>query len=344
MIENLYTKNKKNNAMKINRIYITTSILLVFFHFFSLTVKGQSVFAPKIGAEWNYFVETDSYTIDVPYFNPITGIVTVNYTKDTLINGLNMKKFEQKWQYKKRKNDTLFGGALEPSFMTQIGNSVFLLVGNTLKLAFVYETQIGTLTRLTVPPPNFPFVFNLELQSIRDTTALNNSNLRFKKYTFRSFTPTVIFDVDFTNPVIILDRIGPLNTDLSVILSQGQGVYYTNWFSLICYQDSEVGLLKFMNRECNSRVAVEDINTVLRDFDIINYNEFISISLQNNDNEVIRNVKVYDVLGRLVLNITNNDKKNELNISKSKLPKGILIVNVESNNFSYKAKKVIINN
>jgi Secretion system C-terminal sorting domain len=328
--------------MKMNRTIIVS--VIAFFQVVSFTASGQSVFAPKVGAEWNYFVETDSYPIDVPYFNPITGIVTVNYTKDTLVNGLNMKKFEQKWIYKKRKNDTLFGGALDPSFMIQRNDSVFLLVGSTLSLAFIYKNQIGSITTLTVPPPNYSWLFNLELQSVRDTMALNNSNFRFKKYTFRSFTPTVIFDVSFTNPVIILDRIGPINTDLSVILSQGQGTYYTNRFSLICYQDSEVGLLKFMNRECNSRVAVDDIKTALKDFDIINYNEFISISLNNNDNEVIKNVKIYDVLGRLVLNILNNDKKNELNISKNKLPKGILIVNIESNNFHYNAKKIIINN
>lgn len=331
--------------MKTNRIRIATSILLIFSQLFSLTVKGQSVFAPKVGAEWNYSIQTDSYTIDVPYFNPITGIVTVNYTKDTLMNGMSMKKFEHKWIYKKRKNDTLFGGALAPVFMVQRNDSVFLLVSNnTLSLAFVYKTQIGSITTLTVPPPNLPFVFNLELQSIRDTTALNNSNLRFKKYTFRSFTPTVIFDVDFTNPLIILHRIGPLNTDISVIRSQGQGQFYTNWFSLICYQDSEVGLLKFKDRECNSRVAVEDIKTALKDFNIINYSEFISISLHSNDNEIIKHVKIYDVLGRLVLNIAHNEKKNELNISKNKLPNGILIVNMESNNFQYNAKKIIINN
>jgi hypothetical protein len=330
--------------MKIYSMQSVVCTLLIFFQIFSFSAKGQPVFAPKVGAEWNYFIETDSYTLDVPYFNPITGIVTVNYTKDTLVNGINMKKFEQKWVYKKKNNDTLYSLVLDPSFMTQRENSIFLLVGSTLSLAFVYETQIGAITTFTVPPPNFSSVFNLELQSIRDTTALNSSNSRFKKYTYRSFTPRVIFDVDFTNPLIILDRIGPLNADISVIRSQGQAVNYTNRFSLICYQDSEVGQLKFKNRECNSRVAVDATKADLKDFEIDNYSEIISILLQSNDNEFIENVKIYDVLGRLVLDITNNDKKNELNISKHKLPKGISIVKMKSNNFQYKAKKIIINN
>lgn len=62
--------------MKMNRTIIVS--VIAFFQVVSFTASGQSVFAPKVGAEWNYFVETDSYPIDVPYFNPITGKIILN--------------------------------------------------------------------------------------------------------------------------------------------------------------------------------------------------------------------------------------------------------------------------
>jgi hypothetical protein len=341
-IEFLYLTPKKINKMKKNHI-TKIGFLFVFFQFLSSFVWSQAVFAPKMGAEWNYFFQTDSYDIDVPYFRPVTGISTVNYTKDTLINGLSMKKFEQKQIYKKRKNDTLFSRVLNPSYMIQRNDSVFLLSADTLSLAFVYKTQVGATTALNTPPPNFRFLFNLELKSVGDTTALNNSNVRLKKYTYKSSTPTIVFDIYFTNPLIILDRIGALNADLTVLSTQGQGDNYADGYYLICYQDSEVGLLKFLNRECNSRVSIDEIKTILKDFDISNQNKFITISLQNND-EFIKNAKIYDALGRLVLNIVNVGKNNEITISKNNLPEGLLIISIESNNFQYNAKKIIIHN
>ncbi len=327
----------KINTMKINHL-IKTGILLLFFQSLSYFASSQAVFAPKIGAEWHYFFQTDSYNLNVTYFRPRRGTLKVSYTKDTLINTLIMKKFEQKEVFKNKNNDTLFTRILSPLYMIQKNDSVLLLVNDTLSLAFVYKTQIGAITKLRTTRNKY--LFNLELQSLVDTTAINNGNLRFKKYTYKSSTPSILFDVYFTNPLIILDRIGAINADLSVLNSQGQSENYTDGYNLICYQDSEVGELKFANSSCDVFVSVNDLKKPLNDFNISYQDEKISISVQSN--EFIKNVKIYDIRGRLVWNNTNEFSENEINIPKNELPQGLLIVNIESNSFVYMAKKIII--
>lgn len=326
--------------MKINHI-IKTGAFLIFFQFLSYVVLGQAVFAPKIGAEWHYQVFYYPYTYpNYPQLGiPTNGNLSIRYTKDTLIGGLKMKKFEQNGKFKYITSDTLHTYTNPPFFMIQRNDSVFMLVNDTLTIAFVYKTQVGNNTIMKSYPRKY--IFNLQLKYISDTFSINNNNFRLKKYTYSLTTNPIIFDVYFTNPLIILDRIGAINAHLTVLNSQGQSSNYVYDHYLMCYQDDEVGELKFSTTDCNGLVSVRDLETLSNDFKLFNQVDALYLSLKNNDNEFIKKVKVYDYIGRLVWHKSIINNQSDISILKSDLPQGILIINLESNKYYYKAKKII---
>ena len=91
---------------------------IAFSLFLSYAALGQAVFAPQTSAEWHYSFQTDAYEWNVPFRVPRKGILTVNYTKDTLVRGIIMKKFEHKEAFKYKGNDTLYTRTNAPFFMT----------------------------------------------------------------------------------------------------------------------------------------------------------------------------------------------------------------------------------
>lgn len=311
--------------------------LVAIVHFTAFSLHAQATFAPKIGAEWHYAFQTDAYDWSIPFRVPRKGILTVNYAKDTLIRGVTMKKFEQKEAFRNKGNDTLYNRIGAPFFMMQRNDSVFLMVQDTLAVAFVYKNQLGSRTKLKAN--NGRVLLDLDLQSVRDTTAFSNPRFSFGKYSYK--TTTTILDVYFETLLVFLDRIGPINADLTVINSQGKASNYADTYTLLCYQDSEVGELKFSNRDCNTSVSVSDVGHVAKEWAITHQNNVLYISLQDVGNEYIKNVEIYDISGRLVRHINNVDRKNVLTLSDDDLPRGVLLFSVESNTTIYEAKKIV---
>ena len=73
-----------------------SKLLTLTFMLFSLSISAQSVFAPVVGAEWNYFFDNSNVENPTPGFRFYEGIVTITYAKDTVINNINFKKLEKK--------------------------------------------------------------------------------------------------------------------------------------------------------------------------------------------------------------------------------------------------------
>jgi hypothetical protein len=318
----------------------TTIFSILVFILSSLSITAQSVFAPIVRAEWNYhFISDNYYETDFPFSQKKEGNLTIVYTKDTLIRSNNFKKFEQKWQYKYKGKDTLYTLSKTPFYMMQRNDSVFILLSDSLRLAFVYSTQVSSITKLM--NINRLTKFSIELKTIRDTTPINNNQVILKKYSFKPFSTYV--DVYFADPLIILDRIGPINSDITVITSEGESVNNVDIYDLVCYRDNVVGELKFSNRTCNLSVSVFDkFETGLeKDFHVLDDGSFINLSLPL-ESESINKVIIYDVSGKIIFINKNKSKGRELFIPKSLLPQGLLIINLSSDKSLYKAKKIII--
>lgn len=313
-----------------------TFMLLILVQLLPFTSWSQAVFAPIKGAEWNYHFKSNNYDWNIPFYKPIEGIVTVKYTKDTLILGSNFKKFEQSEKWKYKGNDTLYTFTRQSLFMIQRNDTVFLLNKDTLAVAFVYKTTIGSVTNLRSMSRN---IFSIELTDTTYSTSINQSNLKFKKFSYK--TIILLVDVLLENPLIFLDRIGPLNADITVINSQASS--NSEYYRLVCYSDSEVGQLKFLNRDCNVTTSI----ITIKEPDFNNF--FIALNSNNllirlsNINEYITNILFYDIQGRLIQDYAVKSPVNEVLLPSTFLKTGLYLISLKSNLGIYKTKKVFIN-
>jgi hypothetical protein len=296
-------------------------------------LKAQSVFAPKIGAEWRYFFITADYDTDMRYRTPRRGMLYVKYEKDTVISGLIVKKMTQVETFRKKGNDTLYTYSKKPLFMRQKSDSILILDRDTFALAFAYKTGLLKDSSYSIYPLSRSRELIFKLLRLSDTSALNNSMLKFKKHTYNGATK--LLDVYFTDPLILLDRIGSINSDLSVIQSQMTGVNDADIYKLVCYKDSEVGELLFSGTNCENFVSTKDLLDK-NNLSILNTLDFIEISSIN----FMNNVKIYDIEGKLI-RIFHNCNTDKLSVLKNTLPKGILFITVQDKDLNiYSAKKI----
>ncbi len=315
------------------------SIVLIFLFFLNcILINAQSKFAPLIGAEWHYYFKSNNYDANQPYFKVREGNLIIKYTKDTIINSYNFKKLESKEVFKFKGNDTLFSLQILPLYMTQRNDTVFQLLKDTLEPAFFYKVFVSA--KIKIKNSENKSILNLELINLSDTSSKGNPNFIFKKYTYS--VSCTCSDLTFENPLVILDRIGPLNADITVIKSQGQAGFAPDFYRLLCYQDNEFGELKFSNQECNTLVSNNDLNILkVEDLNIVDSKESIQI---NSFASFFRKVHVYDLTGKLVWSFNNVNLLQGLTISKIYLPDGILVITIEGENNLFKSKKFLNNN
>ena len=302
-------------------------------------ILAQSTFATKIGAQWLYsFNCPDGYDFSLPDLTSNTGLLQVNYTKDTTIGALTMKKFEQKGARKFKDNDTTFRFTKPPFFMVQRNDTVFIRQGDTLTLDFLYKTKVGD--TFNMKTNRRAFDINSVLQSVRDTTALNKTTPRLKKYTYT--TRILVTDTDYPSPLNILDRIGPMDSELYVH-EQGtsNGGYY--YYNLVCYTDSEVGELKFSTRDCNALVADQDLSVnPSKDFSFTNpAHDQLSISLNENIAKSLKEITIYNLMGAKIKTISPT-QQSEYQIDISSLSNGVYFIQCSFAD-GIATKKVIIN-
>jgi hypothetical protein len=312
-------------------------IAAIFYILFMSYVKAQSIFAPNIGAEWNYYFETRDYEIVItPPGRAEKGISTVKYTKDTLIGNIAFKKFEQSEILRYKGRDSLFRFTVNPYFMVQRNDSIFLLNRDSLMLAFVYKTTIGSVTKLKSVQNNN---FSIELIDTTFISPLNQSSRKIKRFNYRYFATSQ--DLNAEHPTI-LDEVGPLNTDMTVISSVSVSSF-SRGSRLICYRNGTGTELKFSNRDCNMLTSTEAIKTVqVKDYHMVSKGSTIWFKLAN-DHEYIKSLNVYDVQGRVVYNKSDFGQRSEVEISADFLKFGIYLISLNSNIAPYPVKKLFIN-
>lgn len=293
---------------------------------------GQAVFAPTIGAEWNYYFKSDKYDWAIsPLYPQQIGIATITYTKDTLIQGLKFKKLVQSEKFKRKGNDTLFSFVREPFFMMQRNDSVFLWFRDTLYLSFAYNSTLGSTTK---HKSTSNINFTLELKDTISISPINQSNLKFKRFSYKASFQAL--DISGVDP-LILDEIGPLNADITIVKSVA--VPADRYYTLICYRKNSATEYKFSSQDCNTITSVAFTKSEqIRDYLILKRENFIWLKLDN-DNEYIKTAKVYDTQGRIVYSFTSTSLLTELNIPFHNLNNGIYMISVVSNSKAYPFKK-----
>ncbi len=291
------------------------------------SLHGQSVFAPVKGAEWKYY----TYSIwDVSVLLPgsfsFESIVTIKYEKDTIVNRLNAKKLTQTEIMRIstiKKEDTIVYSRPAPLFMTQRNDSVLVWSPEreAFVLSFVYNRNVGDIIKYR---NGTSLPFSLKLEAISDFK-FPGSSRGFTKYTSTTMMGNVL-DVAKIDSVHILDRIGPINADITHVganvVQFGRAVVYR----LMCYRDSEVGELVLAPTGCNDRL----VNTKIPDLAAQNYFYCIydgaTLLVRWKDEKSIsdRTIEIFDITGKCI----QTSRSSATEVSFPDLPKGVLVVKV----------------
>ena len=214
--------------------------------------------------------------------------------------------------------------------MSQRSDSVFLWIKDSFRLAFTYRNKLGDTAELK----NLHYAVKIitRLQSIGDT-------LGFRKHTFDAQSRA--FDVYVESKLIILDRIGAINADISVISSQGKLVNGAEFYRLTCYKDSEVGELELRGKGCDLLLSNSKIST-LQDFEVVNQVGGINIRLPNQTIGEVKKVVLYSNSGVVIWQGTIPTSLNELFVSTANFPQGMIIITIKGNSSFFKPQKTVI--
>lgn len=118
----------------------TKIVFLIVFNWVNWGVGySQAVFAPIVGAEWNYyFISTNYDEPPVPFTKAEYGIINYKYLKDTLVNSIICKKIEVKETSKIKGDNNVYNATLPPLIMMQRNDSVFTFISEKFILSYSF--------------------------------------------------------------------------------------------------------------------------------------------------------------------------------------------------------------
>jgi hypothetical protein len=181
--------------------------------------------------------------------------------------------------------------------------------------------------------------------SIKERAPQNNKSLKIKTHVYSARpTEAQIQDIYYVEQVEILDRVGPLNTDITLVYSQFVGAFSAEVYNLVCYKDKEIGELKFVDYPCDRiRTSTKENAYQMGGFTAVYQQQQLDIALEQED-ETIQSVHIFDAGGRLVHHYSAPAAKGTYRYTlPAAFPDGLFLITVLTNRNQYAGKKTFIN-
>jgi hypothetical protein len=318
----------KSTVMR-QKLWCTLVILTCVF-----SLYGQSVFAPVKGAEWKYFTSSIWEVSELfPGSFSYKSIVTIKYEKDTIVNKLNAKKLTQTeiMRVTKNKKDTIQYRNPAPLLIVQRNDSVLVWSPEheEFALCFTYNNLIGNVSTYGMPLRS-SLTFSLQLGRVSNFR-FQGSSSRFTNYTSKTKNINNLFDVCSVDSVHILDRIGPLNADITHVGSNFVPCGGAVGYRLMCYRDTEVGELVLEPTGCNDRlVNTKVLELETRDYFHCTY-DGTTLSVHWKDEKSVegKTIEIFDSTGKCIRTLRSDVTEDFF----SDLPKGLLLIRIISKAF-----------
>ena len=305
-------------------------------------LKAQTVFAPVKGAKWTHIYRSFNFQLNGTQTKS-NGIIKALYLKDTVIDGKDYKLI------------TLNYEVLDSSSFPVIVNNMVIRYDSEIRINrytnkfFVRQTQDtiwGAINQIDRELPYFifrksaPDSFSIKsliysnpvskkvfIDSIK-TIRILNQNLKIwkgKSYQQR-FADGYAYD---TCALSFAERIGPIDDLMPYFGFAGHpgSIDKKSKYGLVCYEDTEVGLLKFMDLDCDI-----SIKTALKDIsqypEIVSYfdNSTHRISVNSTDTNLENwSLSLINLTGQIILKTPLIEGQNNLNVPKD-LPTGAYFI------------------
>ncbi len=345
--------------MLIQKIYPVLFLLLGVFH---PCVNAQAVFAPVKGAKWTYVAGVSQFSY-LPNAGTQTDsfhqAVKATYSKDTLINSRSYKIIEMSVETKgvlitgSKSNAT----ALQydtANFYTNLKDTLFIRQTNDTVIAFdntyrkeriyfVYAPTRDSVNLLALGYPTFPtrtVYFDL-------IDSYSISGKTFKSWYGSSYAVARQGnDIYGARPLTFLDRVGPIDDLLLFSAYQGFISPFVSDFprGLVCYEDPEIGFVRFKDVDCNLSVKVETQN-IASALDVGIYFSPSSQRIIVESKEVNLtgwNMSLINISGQTLLTASLSGFSNQI-IPPAVLPGGIYFVHLANKTTgAHLARKIFI--
>lgn len=314
-----------------NLLTLPIIIFLTIVTFFSKQCNAQ-YFAP-VGAKWTYAYSSNGFGNPPPYnVEPLT----IEVTKDTLINGLTCRKVEiaissnvQNYEYIKSINDSVL---------------VYSSVNNQFNLLYDFSANIGDTLQMYYNEDD------LFIGSSFDSTFVIVDSIAIKNIlgvNYRGYHQTClvnISDCPERSTGWVIDSLGMIEYgDGFSYLFPAMNISGNVVDRLRCYTDSNT-YYNYDNTNCDTSYIITDVNdissTKINIYPTLleNNNRTITIETTNGFPEQI---KLFS-LTTITIPITLNQQKNKIKLTINKnLPIGIYLLSFKLNNIPV-TKKIII--
>lgn len=288
-------------------------IVLLFLLLGVITVgKAQThEFAP-VGAEW-YFEFGDFFT---------RGYMRIIVEKDTIVNGVDCVKLVKRNFVYNYLNQSLYdykGGADE--YVASIGDKVYLYGEQGFQLWFDFDAEVGD----TWPLPSHYYDLMLGddpgalVVEAKGTMWVNGQELKYIDVRDRDGSEfgygVYYLGADSSYTVRVCERIGPLGCYMFPVSHVEQDDIEGG--TLRCYQDDEIGHVSYFSGNCDYineeyQMIGEEPSQGLKVFP----NPFQDQFVIHCDDETVQWVRIYNVLGQLVLEKQWTDKGDQVDLSR----------------------------
>lgn len=311
-----------------------------YFTFFLLTftinkLQAQLEFAP-VGAKWTYEAAYGDWFGNVGY-----SIFIIESEKDTLIQNKTFKKLKC-YTIDKDLSNNRIKYEHPDQFIIQDKYKVYHLIKDSTYQIYDFNPTIGMNHYYLGWNIIFEH-FNISQLEYKIVNKLTDSS-----YTFlpNKIEAEITCSVGMGYKIYFYEKFGYLSdihfySDSYCITDQGMP------FTLRCYEDPSVGLIKFDTLDCDSiKPDIIRINSVHLDS---NVNSISLIQKSNNDlivslqNEGISSYKVYSTDGKLIINHRFQHPEKTIQFGTEQLPIGIYILQIVSEHRAFYALKFLNN-
>lgn len=318
-----------------------TFIMLIFFQHFSFTSWSQAVFAPVKGAKWTYIYRSSSFLSGV--LSKTNGIINTTYSKDTVVEGKVYKILILNYGILDSANNSVMAKYSHKFMSRQSQDTVWGFINDksSESIYFVFK-QIPD--SFTIKKLHFTDAFSKKV-FIDTIQTVKFGNRSFKTWKGKSYHEKLADGYNYdTCSLTFAERIGPIDDIMPYFAFNGHpgNMDKRYKYGLVCYEDSEVGTLKFIDLDCN----IVPVQNISKNILFESYYDNISRTLEIRFEESNLNqwtLSLVNISGQIMFSDVLKYTQNRISIPNS-LSSGIYLIHLlNKENGNSTIKKIFIN-
>ena len=327
-------------------------IILISITYFNAT--AQSLFAPVMGAKWTYIYRATSFQGFTGVSSKSNGIYKAVYDKDTIVNSLTYKLINLSTDILdslnipilpingpvKYRDTVILKKTVHKMFFRENNDTLWAAIDfiSNERLYFIFKSK----------PDSFNISKNSQAKVFIDSIYLKEINgKKLKTWKGKSYSRLLPDGLHYdTCSLTFVERIGIIDDLMPYFAFGGHrgNIDKRIPWGLVCYEDKEIGLVKFINLDCDIKNRVSTKNVALeKTIDCTYDSEENKISYDMHDLDTkYWKIILIDLEGNILLDTPIKDKSGFVKIQNRTSLKIGIVHFYNTLNGNYFNKKILI--